>query len=309
MQRARLSPREAPSPREDEAARRDREAACAADTALFFPGLGHVCQGRTAEAATLMSLGAAELGTAVAVAVHRDEGLDGFSHPAAAVPLVGFQNVYLYSWADAKFQEDRARHLPYVPQDTMAELAYAPFNPSVLSEPDVWAITLVSLAAGIGLSGLVDESLSTDDVGDEPNLFGKRLRPGIGYPLAGLTGVGLFEHVALGEESIFRGTIQSEMARQADEDSAWVASSLVFGFAHAPNALALEPGDRVAYLAFGVPFITVLGSSLGLSYRLHDYSLAAPVAIHFWYDFLLSATFFALHPQDSPLSARVSFAF
>ncbi len=296
-------------PREQESKQRYRDAACSADTALFFPGLGHVCQGRSAEAATLISLGAAELGTGIAVAVHRDEGFDGLSHPAAAVPLISFQNLYLYSWADAHFEEQRAARLRYVPQDSMAELAYAPFNPEVLAQTDVWAITLIGLAAGIGLSGVVDESFNTDNVGKDPNLFGRRLSPGVGYPAASLVGVGLFEHVAIGEEALFRGTIQSEMARQSGEDSAWVASSLVFGFAHAPNALALDQDDRVRYLAFGVPFITVLGGALGLSYRHHNYSLAPPVAIHFWYNLLLSATFFALDPQDSPISARATFPF
>jgi hypothetical protein len=57
------------------------------------------------------------------------------------------------------------------------------------------------------------------------------------------------------------------------------------------------------------PRIPAAGGYLGLVYRWHDYSLAPPVALHFWYDFLLSAIGFALDPQDSILSARVSVPF
>jgi hypothetical protein len=31
--------------------------------------------------------------------------------------------------------------------------------------------------------------------------------------------------------------------------------------------------------------------------------------VHFWYDLLLSATFFAVDPQSSPLSAKVTVPF
>jgi hypothetical protein len=52
-----------------------------------------------------------------------------------------------------------------------------------------------------------------------------------------------------------------------------------------------------------VPFITVLGGYLGMSYRWHDYALAAPVAIQFG-DFLLSATFFAMDRRLPALRSR-----
>ena len=99
------------------------------------------------------------------------------------------------------------------------------------------------------------------------------------------------------------------MARETDETSGWLGASLVFGVAHAPHSLALPAHQRERYLLIGVPAITMLGSFLGLSYRRHDYSLAPPVAIHFWYDLLLSATFFALDPGDNPLSAGITLPF
>lgn len=296
-------------PRERESRERQRTADCAAETALFFPGLGHVCQGRTAEAAVFMGLGAAELGTAAAVMVHRDEGLAGASHPAAAAPLIALQNLWAYSYADALFEEQRAGGMRYVPQDTPAELATAPFNPSVLRHTDVWLGTLVMATLGVGLSLWVEPDAGRSRAGEDPNLFGRTVDRSWGYPAAGAIGVGLFQHVAMGEEALFRGIIQSEMTRRSDETAGWVGGSLFFGFAHATNALAV-PGDQsVRYLLYGVPYITTVGSFLGHSYRRHSFSLAPPVAIHFWYNLLLSASFFALDPTDSPLSARVSLPF
>ncbi|MBK8996424.1 MAG: CPBP family intramembrane metalloprotease [Myxococcales bacterium] len=309
MRPARTSESQAPSERELEAADRVRDADCGPSASLVFPGVAQLCQGRTAEGLTMTGLGAAELGTGLAVGLSRDEGFDGFSHPGAAVPLIAFQNTYAYSYADALFQEQLAARLLYVPEDTPAELLVAPFNKNVMGHTDVWAGTLVMLAAGIGLSAVVDEELGTRHLGEDANLFGRRFPPASGYPLAAGVGAGLFSHVAIGEEALFRGVLLSHMAREAGPTAGWVGSSVVFGVAHAPNALALPHEEQLPYLALGVPFITVLGSYLGLTYQWHDYSLAAPVAIHFWYDFLLSATFFALDPARSPLAASVRVPF
>lgn len=306
---ARTSAAQPPSARELDAQRRIREAECGPPLGLAFPGLAQFCHGKPAEGAVLSSLAAAELGTAIGVAIHEDDGLEGLEHPGAAVPLIGLQNLWIYGYADAVFDEQRAARMRYVPQDSLGELALAPFNASVLSHTDVWLGTLLATAAGFGLSLLVDEAGATDHLGDDPNLFGRTFDAPVGYPLAAGTGVALFEHVAIGEESAFRGLLQSHMARETDETGGWLGASVVFGVAHAPNALALPANQRERYLVIAVPAITVLGSYLGLSYRWHDYALAPPVAIHFWYDFLLSAAFFALDPADNPLSAGIAVPF
>ena len=118
-----------------------------------------------------------------------------------------------------------------------------------------------------------------------------------------------FEHVAIAEETVFRGEVQSSLARSLGETDGWLWGSLVFGGVHALNALFISSGDRVRHLTTSVPFITVAGSWLGLSYRWHRYSLAPSVAEHFWYNTVQSAVFFVLDPQHSPLSASVAFPF
>jgi membrane protease YdiL (CAAX protease family) len=254
----------------------------------------------------IATLGAGELATGITVATANSQGLD---NPGAALPLLVFQDTYLYSVVDVELDKLRAARLRYVPQDTLGELALAPFNLRVLGQPDV-ALGIIGLTAiGVGVSALVDESFDTTHAGERPNLFGHTFSRRVGYPLAGGVGIGVFEHVAIAEETMFRGAVQSALARSLGETNGWIWGSVVFGLAHATNALFLPADQRLAYLAIGVPFITVVGSYLGLSYRWHHYSLAPSVAEHFWYDFLESAVFFTLDPQHSPLSASIAIPF
>jgi membrane protease YdiL (CAAX protease family) len=291
---------------EADAARRLEARACGPGWSVAFPGLGQLCTGKTAAGAALMTLGTAQLGTAIAVASQASEGLE---HPGAALPLVGLQDVWLYGIMDTVFDRQRAARLRYVPPDTPGELVLASFNWQVLRRPTVWAGILGLTAAGVGLSVLAGERLRTGHFGDDANLFGRQFSPPVGYPLAAGVGLVLFQQVAIAEEAVFRGYVQSDIARATNPTTGWLVGSLIFGGAHALNALVLPPEKRLKYLAIGVPTITVLGSYLGWAYRRADYSLAPSVALHFWYDFLLSAVFFAADPQSSPLAARVVLPF
>jgi membrane protease YdiL (CAAX protease family) len=251
----------------------------------------------------MTALGAAELGAAVTSLSARDEGLSGIDHPSSAIPLLALQYLWTYSYVDSVFERQRAAHLRYVPLDTPGELAIAPFDPRVLKHPDVWGAILASLALAVS-GGLPSEPFEED-----PRLFGRTMSPGVGYPLAAAVGAALFSHVAVAEEAVFRGLIQSQMAREMDPEHAWVGASLAFGAAHAANVSAVPRDSQAAYLALAVPFITVVGGYLGWTYKHHEYSLAPPVAIHFWYDFLVSAAEYLRDPKDSPISARVSLSF
>lgn len=302
---ARVSDGEPVSAREREAERRIQKARCGAANGLIFPGVGQACQGRAGESAVLGGLATAELATAVGVAVHEDRGWAGFEHPAAAIPLVAVQDLWLIGYADAYYEEQRARRMRYVPQEKLSELVVAPFNPRVLSSTDVWVGIPLMVAAGVGVSVLAGEPMDTKHAGDDPNLFGRTVDRAWGYPAAGAVGVAVFTHVAMGEEMTFRGLIQSSMAREMDETSGWAGASLAFGALHATNVPSMPRNERERYLFIGVPFITMVGSYMGLSYRWNRYSLSAPIAIHFWYDLLLSAAYFAADPTSSPLSARV----
>ncbi len=203
---------------------------------------------------------------------------------------------------DAVLELQRARKLLYVPQENLAELAAAPFSLEVLSQPTVFLGIAGTLAAGLLVARITDGPLTTQGFGKRPVLFGRTVNSSWGYPVAFGIGVGLFEHVALAEETAFRGVLQSSWARRYGEDRGWIYGSLAFGLIHSTNLFFMDSSQRLSYLLVGVPFITLLGSYLGLAYRHSGYSLAPPVAIHFWYDFLIEAVSFVLDPRDSPLA-------
>jgi membrane protease YdiL (CAAX protease family) len=306
LQHARTEKFQPVFPAERAAKARIEGAACSPSWGFLFPGLGHLCLRESGQGAALLTLGAAELATVIAVASSEPEGIE---HPGAAIAAVAFQDLWVYGAVSPIFTKQLAKRALYTPQDSAADLLAAPYNIEVMKRPEVWAGLLGMLSLGIGVSLLVDENASADRLGDDADIFGHNMAPATGYPAAYAAGTGLFYHVAIAEEVLFRGIIQSSLARRGGETRGWINASLLFGAVHAFNALALPADERKEYLFIGVPFITAIGSYIGWSYRHADYSLAPPVAIHFWYDFLLSATFFAMDPQNSPISARISVPF
>jgi membrane protease YdiL (CAAX protease family) len=307
---ARTSRIEPPAPQEIEAAMVVAEERCSVNWGLLFPGLSQLCLGQHGRAAVLGGLGAAELTTGVVVAFQvGDEEGPNLGHPGAALPIIAFQNVWVYGLSDAYITKALASRSLYAPRDTLGDLVLAPVNPAVLRRPSVWAGILATLAVGIGASLLITGEIDTSEVGEDPNVLGRDFSPAVGYPLGFGIQAGLFSHVAIGEEALFRGVLQSGMARRFGETGGWVSASLLFGVAHLPNVLAVEREHRLAYALVGIPVITALGGYIGWVYRHEQYSLAPPVAIHFWYDLLLSATFFVLQPQSSPISAGISLPF
>jgi membrane protease YdiL (CAAX protease family) len=270
----------------------------------MFPGVTQMCRGRTEDGAVLLGLSTAEFGTAFGVR------LGGSKNDAArGVPFLAFGDTLTLSVMDAALENQRAAKLRYVPQESLPELALAPFSGQVLSQPMVFGGILVSLAAGLLVSRVVDGPIDTQNFGRRPVLFGHEFNSAVGYPLAGAIGAGLFEHVALAEESTFRGLLQSSWARTSGETRGWIYGSLAFGLIHTTNLFFIDPSQRLSYLLVGVPFLTVLGSYLGLAYRQSGYSLAPSVAIHFWYDFLIEAISFVADPRNSPLAATWSVPF
>lgn len=269
-------------------------------------GLGQYCHKKDQEAALLAIAGAVELTTGVLVGRHSEAG---FEHPGSTLSLVAFQDTYVAGVADMHIDRSLAARRLYAPTDTISDLLLAPFNMEVMKRPKVWAGIAVALAIGIGASLALEDDIPDVDLDRDVNLGGHQVAPSVGYPIGSLAYTGLFSHVAPAEELFFRGVVQSGLARRHGETLGLVESSLIFGAIHAPNAWALPKEQRRDYLVYGLPVITAIGSYLGYLYKDSGYSLAPPTAVHFWYDFLLSTTFFIIDPQDSPLSASVRLSF
>ena len=295
---------EPPRERETEARARFSDPGCRPALSAFFPGAGHLSCGRRAEGTALAALGAVELATALAAGAGR-----GFDSAASQLPLLAYADLLTASAMDVVLDAQRAQQLRFVPQETAVELLRAPFDGRVLARPAVWGGIAAGLAASLLLSRLVDGPLDTRNFGTQPVLFGSQLPDAVGYPIAGAIGIALFSHVAVAEEAAFRGVLQSGWARATDETRGWAYASLAFGLLHVGNLPFIDARDRAKYLYAGVPFITALGAYLGWTYRDAGYELSTPVAIHFWYDFLVEAVDFLADPKNSPLAMRIGWSF
>ena len=100
--------------------------------------------------------------------------------------------------------------------------------------------------------------------------------------------------------------LQTSLSESLGPLPGFVLATVLFGAAHAPNALLLEdPEEQRRYLTYGLPFLTAVGAYLGFVYWRRDEDLAPAVAVHFWYDLLVSAVSYALNPDGAPFVVRL----
>jgi membrane protease YdiL (CAAX protease family) len=297
---ARTSVDEPERPRERDARERLATRRCALGWTWAFPGIGQLCANETAEGVALASLAAAEGAAAITAAATKEQATQ-------SVVSTTLPDLWAVSIAKSYLDDDVAHHKLYAPEDSLGELVVAPFNPRVLKRPEVWAGLAVELAAGVIVSRILN-GRSPYHFGDSPRVFGAGAPSGVAYPAAGAAFAFEFEHVALAEELVFRGLVQSTLARQCGEACGWALGAFIFGGFHATNAISIDdPRTRARYLAVGVPYLVLTGQYLGAVYWKENYSLTGSVAAHFWYDTLLSMIFYAADPRHSSVSGSMTF--
>lgn len=301
---ARLDKMDAPDPVEVDAQARLDARKCLPVLPMLYPGAGSWCNGRVAEGATLVGATTVDLGGAVGVALANP----GSQGSGVGVPLISVQDAYIFAWVRPLMDKHLAQRRLYVPRDTFGEMVAAPFDGQVLKRPAVWAGTLGALGGAVAISALLQHE-SWAPQGGPVNWFGLDLPAGVGWPASLVTGGYLFEHVALAEEALYRGTLQSALARGVGPWGGWALGTLIFGASHIGNVLALPQDQWASYLAISVPYITLVGGALGLAYMDARYSLTASIAMHFWYDLLQSLATVLVDPQDGFFSARIGGAF
>jgi membrane protease YdiL (CAAX protease family) len=135
------------------------------------------------------------------------------------------------------------------------------------------------------------------------NVLGHNFNRATGFAAGETYLAGLFSGVGVGEESLFRGLIQTELMERFGTWGGLAAASAIFGAVHFVNFA--QPGTDPKQALIAVPTIAVLGSSLGLAYIETGHRLETGVAMHFWYDFLLSSVAFALDPTHQPFVVQV----
>jgi membrane protease YdiL (CAAX protease family) len=239
----------------------------AAGLSSLFPGFGHLYLGDVKTAGAL--IGSAGAGVGAAFLGYRNEQILGTS-------LLTVSAVYSYgiyaAYRDARKINGTASYTYQMPTDSFADLALAPFRLSVLKKPEVWGAFLgvLTIAAGTAYFAYPGEAHAALSIRTE------LLAPLAAFP------------VAIGEESLFRGYLQSQLTELMNPWAGIALSSLAFGAAHIPNAQLLDKEERWRYYSFSIPLITAIGAYFGwMTHKNH--SLKESVALHTWYDFTLFA--------------------
>ncbi len=215
-----------------------------------------------------------------------------------AATTSSFYGVYA-AYRDTRLYNGRRFYLYSMPEDSFADLSYAPFNYKVMKKPEVWGGVLGSL----GLATLAGYIMSKGEMSLSPCSLRESKEKTV-HVLSAFP-------VGIGEEAFFRGYLQSSLSETLTPWGGIVASSILFGVAHLPNASALDPHYRKQYYKVSLPLITTLGLYFGwLTHKNH--SLKESVAVHAWYDFSLFLLDVALSSSilpEKPSQFSISFSF
>lgn len=238
-----------------------KNASVAVLLSTLLPGLGHYYLGDIRVGSEL--LGSSLLGGASIYATKDSPSLSVTS--TRTVQSIGFYSIYA-AYRDTYFYNGNPP--PFMPREDLKSLYAAPFQWSIIKKAEVWGALLGTLGLGVTLAYFINGEAATARV-NAPYI----------EPLGALP-------IAVGEESFFRGFLQTSFIETLSPWGAIAVSSMVFGAAHIPNAFQLDSHERKRYYAFGLPFITGLGAYMGwLTYK--NRSLKESVALHAWYDFVV----------------------
>lgn len=259
----------------------------AASLSSIFPGLGQMYLGDMRSAGIMAGSAGLSLGISLAE-LQKDHVNENILVSSA---LAYSTNMFYSSYAayrEARIANGITNYSYRMPLENLKDLTYAPFQPSVLKKREVWggilgAIALASITAQFAYPKKGEVKIAASSAS-----------PALMSPLA--------LPIAIGEESFFRGFLQSAVSDSLNPTAGLVISSLAFGAAHIPNAQSLDEKDRWRYYSFSIPLITTLGAYCGwLTQKNH--SLKESVALHMWYDFIIF-TAGALATQKASISPQ-----
>lgn len=250
-----------------------------------IPGLGHAYLGDWRTAGGLAGSASAMVST-----VSFDVGSDSFQN----LNMLTLQNTWCYGFYAALRDTRAYNHFQgysyKMPTDSLSELALAPFQWSVIKKPEVWGGVLGALVVASGLVYFTAAKNSKSSIS-----LASELSP-----------LGAFA-VGIGEETFFRGFLQTTFSEAFTPWVGIVLSSALFGAAHISNTVFMDSESRKFYYKTMIPFISAFGGYFGwLTYK--NKSLKESVAVHSWYDFILFSVAYSATQSASVGKPRVGFS-
>lgn len=182
---------------------------------------------------------------------------DLYASAGVNLALYSAYGAYRDAWADRGPEDFPA------PRERLDALAWAPFRWEHLSRPTTF-VPLLALAAALG----------TADA-DERYAFARQ--GGLTRDELALGLTAQMELVAVGEESLFRGVLNHSLSRRLGPRWGVGVSSVVFGLAHSGTGGTATPAGAALF-----------GLYAGLLHQRNAYALGENVALHFWWNLLIS---------------------
>ena len=162
------------------------------------------------------------------------------------------------------------------PGESLADLASAPFQWDLLIRPTTFVPLLIPLY--FALTPPADEQFlfnPDDSITREEMAVGFAVRHNM---------------VAVGEEAFFRGLLNNGFSSSFGDTYGLLTSSVIFGLAHQGNA-----GQATAAGA------GLFGLYIGYLQQINGYRIDQGVAVHFWWNFLVSVGMLAQRKTDREL--------
>ncbi len=162
------------------------------------------------------------------------------------------------------------------PTESLVDLAYAPFQWDLLSRPTTFVPLLFPLY--FALTPPSDERFlfnPDDSITREEMAAGFAVQHNM---------------VAVGEEAFFRGLLNNGFSNSFGETYGLLTSSAIFGLAHQGNA------GQATSVGAGL-----FGLYVGYLQQINGYRIDQGVAIHFWWNFLVSVGMLAERKTDREL--------
>lgn len=264
----------------------------------LLPGGGHIYLGDVGTGVTYATLTAAFLATGAEVQrrndeLNRDDELN--------VPWVVGEKIWEYSifttFRSAALRAGLDLRAEGFDDTPTSSLLLAPFDPDQFLRPAVFGAALLG-AAGAALAAQDRDGGRLNDV-TRARMLGSEFDRDDATALYAASALTVSMGAGMAEEGLFRGVLQTVLQNQWGSSAGLWAASGAFGLAHLGNE-----GNVGAVL-----FTTAAGAYFGWLYNRDGNRLAAPVAAHFWYDFMLFATAWAMEPDDTPFGFQVDFEF
>jgi membrane protease YdiL (CAAX protease family) len=267
----------------------------------LIPGGGHFYLGDPLTGATYATLTTAFLATGFEVSRRNDELQRDDEVNVAAI--IG-EKIWEYS-IFTTFRESATRagvdlRANGFDDTPTASLLAASFDPDQFLRWQVFGAALLGATASAVAAHNRDGGRLIDV--ERAYMFGSDFDRDDATALYGASALGVSMGAGLSEEALFRGVLQPILQdRWGRTPGLWAASG-VFGAAH---VVGVDGEPNVA----GALFATAAGAYFGWMYNQDGNRLAGPVAAHFWYDFMIFATAWAMEPDDTPFGFDVEFQF